>query len=116
MTRSLRHGLQALAALATLASATAIAAPARAADPTDPRAEVPPLHHASALDRYRRLSPEPLGDWRAAHDTVARIGGWRAYLREAHAPEAAASASSNRPSGPSQPSSGGHPHHGGGRR
>jgi hypothetical protein len=107
MIRRFRHGPLALAALAMLATGVTSAQPARSADPADPRAEVPPLRHASALDRYKRLSAEPPQDWRAAHETVARIGGWRAYLREANAPEPAASAPA-----------GGAPHHrhGGGPR
>lgn len=123
MNRSSRHGLPALALFSAIflalyaapwpslaappTGAQSTAAPASAA-PTDPRAEVPPLRHASALDRYRRLTAEPPADWRAAHQTVARIGGWRAYLREAHAPEPAASAPTPPPAR--------HRSHGGGAR
>jgi len=57
-------------------------------DPLDARAAVPPLVHASALALYRRLGEVPVGSWREANDAVTRIGGWRAYTREANQPEA----------------------------
>jgi hypothetical protein len=50
-------------------------------------AAVPAVTHASAFGRYRRLGDTPVGSWRDANDTVARIGGWRVYTRQAHAPE-----------------------------
>jgi hypothetical protein len=55
-------------------------------DPADARAVTPPLQHRSALTGYRRLDAEsaPLA-WREANDRVERIGGWRAYAREANA-------------------------------
>lgn len=66
-------------------------------DPLNPQAAVPALVHTSAFAAYRRdAEAEPIG-WRVANDTVARIGGWRAYAREAAAaapaPGPAASAS-----------------------
>lgn len=74
----------------TRATATAGAA-SPSSDPLSPRAAVPVPLHRSALAGYR-----PLGDrnaaaaptWRAANDRVGRIGGWRAYLREAQQPAA----------------------------
>lgn len=60
-------------------------------DPADPKATVPELRPRSALAGYRRLSDDPPADWRAANETVTRIGGWRTYLREAQAPEPKAS-------------------------
>lgn len=50
--------------------------------------------YKSAFDDYRGFSDEPAVPWREANDRVGRIGGWRAYAREAQAaapPEAAAS-------------------------
>lgn len=67
-------------------------APPTRPDPTHVDAAVPPLAHHSALLRYRPQSDDARLDWRAANAEVARIGGWRAYLREAQAPEPAASA------------------------
>lgn len=60
-------------------------------DPADPKAAVPELRPRSALAGYRRLRDDPPADWRAANETVTRIGGWRSYLREAQAPEPKAS-------------------------
>lgn len=71
----------------------AMAAKARP-DPTDARAPVPPLQHASPLAGYRRLADQPVADWPEANQNVRRIGGWRTYLRDgaASAPSPAASA------------------------
>jgi len=55
-------------------------------DPLDAQARVPPLLHQSAFAQYRRLGEVPVGSWREANDTVTRIGGWRAYAREAAEP------------------------------
>lgn len=52
-------------------------------DPLDPTVPVPTLHWRSPLSAYPAWRDEPLGDWRAANDTVGRVGGWRAYAREA---------------------------------
>jgi len=70
------------------------AAPSRP-DPADAKAATPALQHRSAFAGYRRLGAEsPSLAWREANDTVERIGGWRAYAREAQAPAPAAPASS----------------------
>lgn len=85
------------ALLATLLPCTAALAQASTApprpDPADARVATPPLQHRSALAGFRRLGAEapPLA-WREANDRVERIGGWRAYAREANAPAPAASA------------------------
>lgn len=77
-----------------------------AGGPADPRAAVPPVQHRSAFVGYRALGAAEPADWRTANDRVARIGGWRAYTREAHAPAPVAaaapapSASSARPTEP----------------
>jgi hypothetical protein len=70
------------------------AAPAReaVADPLDAKAAVPPVRHRSALRGYRSAHEVPATPWREANDTVGRVGGWRAYAREAAAPDGAASA------------------------
>lgn len=52
-------------------------------DPLDPKATVPALRYESATAQHRRLSDEKTVSWRDANDTVARIGGWRVYAREA---------------------------------
>lgn len=92
--------LRAAAALAVIASLAgppgiihaASASPPRP-DPLDPQARVPAARHDALLERHRGVSADvPVGDWRAANDTVTRIGGWRTYLRQAARPDAPASA------------------------
>ena len=56
------------------------------ADPMDPQAAVPAVSHASAFATYRAVGDGQVGNWQEANRTVARIGGWRAYAREAAAP------------------------------
>lgn len=38
---------------------------------------------ASAFESYKPYTDEPVGNWKAANDTTARIGGWREYARQA---------------------------------
>lgn len=58
-------------------------------DPLDAKATVPTLTYESSFSRYRRLSDDRAVSWRDANDTVGRIGGWRAYAREAQEPASA---------------------------
>ena len=70
-------------------------------DPLDAKAASAPLVHRSALAAYRRLGDDaPPVAWRDANQTVERIGGWRAYAREAAAPPASAAAASAPPMHP----------------
>jgi hypothetical protein len=81
------------AAFWTHALAQTQAAPkAGRADPMNPQAEVPPLSHVSALAAYRAAGDGKVGNWQEANQTVTRIGGWRAYAREAAAPAPASAA------------------------
>ena len=68
----------------------------RGPDPLDARSVVPPSVHSSALASFRRFVEVPVGSWREANETVTRIGGWRAYTREANQPEAPASSPGQR--------------------
>ena len=43
--------------------------------------EVPQF--TSAFENYKAFQDQPVGDWKKANDEVGRIGGWRAYAREA---------------------------------
>lgn len=45
--------------------------------------------YRSTLRDYRRFEDEPVASWRQANDTVLRIGGWKAYAREAQAAQRA---------------------------
>lgn len=75
---------------ASLSAEAQSASAGRRPDPLDARAAVPPAIHDSTLSRARRASVEdPSISWREANDTTARIGGWRAYAREAQQPDAA---------------------------
>ena len=80
------------AAACTAAAQTPPPAP-RPADPLDAQASVPaPVYRSSLRDPRRPPQPvdaRPPIPWREANDTVARIGGWRAYAREAQLPERA---------------------------
>jgi hypothetical protein len=50
-----------------------------------------PLVFRSTFDQYKPYRDEKITDWKFANDEVGRIGGWRAYLKEAaeSAPEPA---------------------------
>jgi hypothetical protein len=41
------------------------------------------LSYASPLSGYRAWDDQQVKSWRDANDRVGRIGGWRAYSREA---------------------------------
>jgi hypothetical protein len=79
--------------------AAVLAVHAAPADPLDPKAAVPAPAHRSAFDGYRRHDDAKPVPWRQANDTVGRIGGWRAYAREAAASAPATAASAPAPAG-----------------
>lgn len=66
--------------------------------PTSPAGTAAPKQAAaapykSALESYEPFSENKPLPWREANDTVGKVGGWRAYAKEAHeAPAAAAPA------------------------
>ncbi|HWH74674.1 MAG TPA: hypothetical protein VNV16_10485 [Methylibium sp.] len=66
-------------------------------DPLDATAAVPALRHESVVTGHRRPGEPALASWRASNATVERIGGWRSYAREAHAPAPGASQPSSTP-------------------
>lgn len=47
----------------------------------------PVLQYRSALAGYRAWKDQPVSDWREANEVTGRIGGWRAYAREARQPD-----------------------------
>jgi hypothetical protein len=87
--QSLRLGL---ALAACLATTPAFAQAGPSPDPLNPQAAVPPLQYRSALQRLQPRSAPEAGAWQEHNARVGRIGGWRAYAREAQQPEGAASA------------------------
>lgn len=101
--RSVRGSVAALGLLAAAAVQAQSVAPSSRPDPLDPKADVPPAAHRSSFGGYRPAADAGVGSWKQANDTVARIGGWRAYAREAGQADAPAS-------GPAPGA--GHPQHG----
>lgn len=86
-----------LSAALFFATAAAQAQPAASGqpirpDPADPAASAAPLLYRSAFEAYREARPATATGWLEANREVAAIGGWKAYSREAQAPEPAASA------------------------
>lgn len=78
-----------------------VSASAARPDPADARAAVPAaVYRSPFVITDRRTADSAVGPWRDANDRVARIGGWRAYAREA----AAGAASSATPSPSVSPS------------
>lgn len=72
-------GLLVLTAFALPVSAQ----PARAAPATGPVAQEQPLPYRSAFEGYRPFDDQKVAPWKESNDTVGRIGGWRAYAKEA---------------------------------
>ena len=103
------------ALLLAILSILATAASAQAERPSPPTT-MPAFR--SALEGYRPFADEQPAPWRASNDTVGRIGGWRAYAREAApgggadpaAAPAAPTASGTRPATPAANPHGGHKH------
>jgi len=52
--------------------------------------KVTPAGFQSAFEGYKPYTDEKTGNWLEANDTVAKIGGWRVYAKEAIEPDAAA--------------------------
>ncbi len=61
----------------TTDTTAATAAPAALATPV----------YRSVFSQYRRFDEQPMSPWAEANETVGRIGGWRAYAREAQQAE-----------------------------
>lgn len=78
------------AAALALVAMSAVASPA---DPADPRAAVRPLVHRSTLAGRTAPDHPELADWRVVNDRVRTVGGWKAYLKQAQAPDPAPAAS-----------------------
>ncbi|WP_431094520.1 hypothetical protein [Polaromonas aquatica] len=76
----LAYGLVLISALPGLSAAQS-PAPASPA-PAVTQASPPPAFR-SAMDGYQPYTEESTVNWKEANDTTARIGGWRAYAKEA---------------------------------
>ncbi len=88
-----------LLTLLLAAQAQAQSPATRRPDPLDARAPVPSVRYESSFAQFRRPGDEQPVAWREANDTVARIGGWRVYAREAQQPDPGAA---QKPSAPAQ--------------
>jgi len=73
-------GLSLWATTAALAQ-TAPAAPTPQKKP--PAAQTAPATFQSAMEGYKPYTDQKTGNWKEANELVARIGGWRAYAKEA---------------------------------
>ena len=61
--------------------------PANIASPAATEQAAVPAYR-SALEGYQRYTEEKTVNWKDANDATARIGGWRAYAKEASQPQA----------------------------
>ena len=65
----------------------------------------------SAFQSYRSYADERMASWSQANDQVGRIGGWRAYAREAQEPAASGTSATTTPTAPAAAPGGGHGAH-----
>lgn len=72
----------------TAALAVFTAAPVLAAAQSGATPAVPQPVYRSVFEGYRAFTDEPVRPWRETNETVGRIGGWRAYAREAQSGDA----------------------------
>ncbi len=82
---------------------------ARAQFPAPATAPDTPLTFRSAFEGYQALTDEKIVNWKDANDTTRRIGGWRAYAKQAQAPSTAP------PEKDASPPAGADPHAGHGK-
>lgn len=79
-----------LLALPVMAQVTPVpAAPAPASSASAATAQPAPsaLPYASAFEGYQTFSEEKVRPWKESNTTVEKIGGWRAYAKEAAEPQ-----------------------------
>ena len=89
---------------------------ATAATPVAPvNTSTSPLRYESVFARYQSYRDEKTGSWREANETVDRIGGWRAYAKEAQQPDSVAPTTPITPTRPEPQTTKPNPHagHGG---
>lgn len=100
-----RRALPPLLSLAALTAQAQTPATSSTPDPLDAQATVPALNYQSSFAQNRALSGEKVISWREANDSVARIGGWRVYAREAQQSDAAQAPASVPVARPAAPAS-----------
>ncbi len=89
-------------ATAALAQPAPSQNPASAAIAAQPPTDAATTGFKSAMDGYQPYTDEATTNWKAANDTVAQIGGWRAYAKEAAA-EPATEVPSSQPASRAKP-------------
>ena len=52
-------------------------------DPLNAGVPVPLVTYDSSFARYRAFAEQEVAPWRESNDNAGRIGGWRAYAKEA---------------------------------
>lgn len=93
------------------------AAPTTAVAPVAPTASSSSsLRYESVFARYQSYRDEKTGSWREANETVDRIGGWRAYAKEAQRPDAGAPSTPVAPTPPQPQATKPNPHSGHGSK
>ena len=78
-----RHSLLAFALWATTAAHAQTAPESPSPQKKNPTVQAAPAKFQSALENYRPYTDQKTGNWKEANDLTARIGGWRAYAKEA---------------------------------
>ena len=58
-----------------------------AVSPASRAAPASPLPYRSAFEGYKPYTDDKLLNWKEVNDTTGRIGGWRAYAKEARQPD-----------------------------
>lgn len=73
------------------------------------------LSYQSIFGAYQKFSDEAVASWPQTNATVEKIGGWRAYAKEAQQPEAQGQATppNPNPNPNASPHTGAHGGHGG---
>ncbi len=109
--------LFAQSAMAQVIPAPAAPPSATAASASTTQSAPTPMPYTSALQGYLPFADEKLRPWKQSNTTVEKIGGWRAYAKEAAEPEAkgnqaAATSPSTAPKTPAAPAD---PHAGHGK-
>jgi hypothetical protein len=66
-----------------LALTLAVACCTVAAQPSAAPAAAASAAYLSVFDSYQPFADEKIAPWKASNDTVGKVGGWRAYAREA---------------------------------
>lgn len=72
-----------MAVLSSTATVSAQPAP-QVSPPPSQAGQAPTANYRSTLEGYRPFTDEKILPWKQANDTVGKIGGWRAYAKEAH--------------------------------